>query len=268
MTVPADHPVREDDRLVRLNHVHNFRDLGGYPTVDGRVTRWQTLYRADGLYRLSPEDLDVLRPLNLRTVVDLRTHGELTERGTFPVDDHPVTFIHLPIIDTTWEGRDDLDYSVGVAEFLLHRYVEMFEAGEQRVADAIRVLAEADAYPAVFHCAAGKDRTGIVAAAVLALLGVPDAVIVADYSLTRPAMVRMQAWVERHHPELAVQYSDAPAAYIDAHPDAMAALLDLIRLRHGSMAAYLATLGVAADVVERLRAALLVEPGAPGSTPA
>src|SRR6478752_9516872 len=69
------------DRLVVLEAVHNFRDLGGYPTADGRVTRWRTLYRADGLHRLTPGDVELLRPLGLRTVLDLRTDRELEQRG-------------------------------------------------------------------------------------------------------------------------------------------------------------------------------------------
>jgi protein-tyrosine phosphatase len=77
-----DHP----DRLIELFAVHNFRDVGGYPTTDGRRTAWRKVFRADGLYRLTPEDIEALRPIGLRTVIDLRTTEELSERGTFPVD--------------------------------------------------------------------------------------------------------------------------------------------------------------------------------------
>ena len=86
---PTVAPDRLPDRLLALEAVHNFRDLGGYATTDGRVTRWHTLFRADGLHRLSPADVESLRTLGLRTVIDLRTDRELAERGRFPVERLP-----------------------------------------------------------------------------------------------------------------------------------------------------------------------------------
>jgi len=86
----------------------NFRDLGGYPTADGRVTRWRRLYRADGLQRLAGADLEVIRGRGLRTVVDLRRPEEIAERGMFPVADHPVDLHNLSVLDVLWgtPGRD------------------------------------------------------------------------------------------------------------------------------------------------------------------
>ena len=106
----TQHPlpdVRHPRRLIALDGVHNFRDLGGYPTADGRTTRWGRLYRADGLFRLTTDDVEALRPLGLRTVVDLRTHEELELRGRFPVEAHPVAFHHIPVLDTTWARPDE-----------------------------------------------------------------------------------------------------------------------------------------------------------------
>ena len=170
-------------RVIPLDAVHNFRDLGGYPTTDGRVTRWRRLFRADGLYRLTPEDLEVVRELGIHTVLDLRTPNELVERGRFPVEDHPVDFHHLPMIDVIWDPAA-FDASQPPADFLLDMYRFMLESAEVRVAKAFQVLAMPGALPAVFHCAAGKDRTGIMAGLVLSSLGVSDADVVADYALT------------------------------------------------------------------------------------
>ena len=88
---------------VALTGVFNFRDLGGYAAADGRTVRWRTLFRADGLDRLTPADVEVLRPYGLRTVVDLRMAHELEEKGRFPVDSYPVTFHHLSVMDKTWD---------------------------------------------------------------------------------------------------------------------------------------------------------------------
>ncbi len=76
--------IDDPRRLVRLDAVHNFRDLGGYPTVDGRTTRWGLVYRADGLYRLTDTDLDVVRRLGLRSVIDLRTFASSTSAARSP----------------------------------------------------------------------------------------------------------------------------------------------------------------------------------------
>ncbi|MGD9792557.1 MAG: tyrosine-protein phosphatase, partial [Acidimicrobiia bacterium] len=90
-------------RTVTLDAVHNFRDLGGYHSTDGRVTRWGRLYRSDALYRVTEGDLEIMRRLGIRTVVDLRTRHEVDHRGTYPVDQHDVRFEHLPLIEEIWE---------------------------------------------------------------------------------------------------------------------------------------------------------------------
>ena len=86
------------ERLIALEGAVNFRDLGGYSTADGQRTRWRVLFRADGLGELTGPDLEVLRQLGIRTVVDLRSGSEV-ERGRFDVDAHPVDFHHFPFID-------------------------------------------------------------------------------------------------------------------------------------------------------------------------
>jgi protein-tyrosine phosphatase len=247
------------DRLVPLAAVHNFRDLGGYPTADGRVTRWRTLFRADGLYRLAGEDLEVIRRLGLKTVVDLRMPAELEERGTFPVDLHPVDFHHLTVLDTTWAEMDRPEFDDD-ADFLHWAYHRMLVGGGANFAAAINVLAGDGALPAVFHCAAGKDRTGITAMLVLGSLGVPKDYIAADYALTEAGMERMRAWAEREFPELAGQAADVPSAFFAALPEAMTRLIDDLVAEHGSIRAYVRSLGVSEDALVALEAALL-EPG-------
>jgi protein-tyrosine phosphatase len=243
-------------RLVALETVFNFRDLGGYPTADGRLTRWRTLYRADGLGRLAGADLEAVRELGLRTVIDLRTATEIDERGRFPVDEHPVEYHHIPILDVIWEPEDAPTETVA-ADFLLHLYLQMIEGAEARIVQTFQILASPDALPAVFHCAAGKDRTGVVAALVLSSLGVADEVVVADYALTGSALGRLRAWAERERPSLAEAIARQPAVYLAADPDAMAGLLRTLAAQHGSVRGFVERLGVTADVLAALEDALL-----------
>jgi protein-tyrosine phosphatase len=247
----------DSDRLVALERVHNFRDLGGYPTADGQSVRWGVLYRSDSLGRLRAEDVELLRPLGLRTVIDLRTSDELATRGRFPVDEHPVTFHHLPILDATWgvdrAGAHDDDS----ATFLFDAYADMLAVGADRIASAVRVLALPGALPAVFHCAAGKDRTGILAALVLAAIGVPREHVLADYDLTNAAIARLRAWASASEPTLAAAISAAPANYMVADPRAIDRMLGVLEAEHGSVREYLRTLGVTLLELDSLRDALV-----------
>ena len=248
------------DRVITLDAVHNFRDLGGYPTADGRITRWRTLFRADGLYRLTAADLEIVRALGIRTVVDLRTHAELAERGTFPVDGHPVAFHHLPVIDLPWDPNDAPFPDGPAADVLLTMYLEMLDQGEARLAEALQILAIPEALPAVFHCAAGKDRTGILAALLLSALGVADDDVVADYALTGAAMDRMRVWLAVNSPVWAAKLAEQPSAFMAADPAAMRALLTLIRDVHGSTREYLMGIGVPSVALRSLEDALLEDP--------
>ncbi|MEZ5223093.1 MAG: tyrosine-protein phosphatase [Ilumatobacteraceae bacterium] len=251
-------PVVDPRRLVALDAVHNFRDLGGYPARDGTVTRWRTIFRADGLHRLTPSDLDVIRAIGLRTVLDLRSQPELDEHGTFPSHEVDVTFTHHPVIDTTWDREAHAD--VEAHDFLVWAYTEMLAQGAPRFAAAITALAEPGALPAVFHCAAGKDRTGLLAALLLSALGVPRTVVLADYALTADAMVRMREWATRTYPEMAARFAEVPSAFFAALPEALADVLAAVDVEHGSVGTYLARIGVADDTIESLARSFLSEP--------
>jgi protein-tyrosine phosphatase len=241
------------DRAVVFRSVFNVRDLGGLPTADGRVVRRGLVYRADGVDRLDGEDLEVARALGLRTVIDLRTFGEV-ERQAFPHDRVAVAWHHLPILQGMW-SEQGLRPSAGAVDFLRERYLEMLVEGRDSLVRALELVA--DDGPVLFHCAAGKDRTGVVAAVVLGLLGVAPEVIADDYHLSATAMDSFLAWLRQAHPERLDAMTDQPPEYLAAPPDAMLGFLAEVDRRHGSMEDLALSLGVLPDVVERLRANLL-----------
>jgi protein-tyrosine phosphatase len=243
-------------RQVELDSVFNFRDLGGYRTADGRTTRWRVLFRADGLDKLTDDDLDVLRPMALRTVVDLRTRHELDTRGRFPVESHPVTFHHLSILDRTWSHDEARNDGLPPDQFLHRAYHAMLAEGADRFAEAFSILTGPDALPAVFHCAAGKDRTGLLAALVLGALGVERAAIVDDYALTAQTMDRFLASA-RLDPERSSMIDRTPAAFFAADPAAMRRVLDDLDERHGSVRDYVRSIGVTDGTLAQLDALLL-----------
>ncbi|MEY2580352.1 MAG: protein-tyrosine phosphatase [Ilumatobacteraceae bacterium] len=246
----------DPERLVALEAVHNFRDLGGYKTDDGRTTLWRRLYRADGLYRLTPADVEALEPLGLRTVIDLRSSPELDERGRFPIDAHPVVFHHLPIVDKTWAHEDAPQYERD-EDFLIWAYQDMLTIGAPRFAKAFEVLTEPDALPAVFHCAAGKDRTGLLAALLLGSLGVSHTDIIADYALTVEGMARFREWAAREWPEWIERMASVPPAYTAALPEAMGHILDELCAEHGTIRGYVRSIGVTDATLATLESVLL-----------
>jgi protein-tyrosine phosphatase len=244
----------ELQRLIELEAVFNFRDLGGYPTAGGGTTRWRTLYRADGIYRATEADVAAITSLGVRTVIDLRSPAELTERGRFEADG--MAFHHFPVIETTWGDMDHLARTMEPAEFLLDRYRDMFSEGAHQLAAAVEVLS-GDGLPAVFHCAAGKDRTGVLGILVLALCDVPDEVIAADYALSAEAMPRLGAWFRANDRSGGGRMENPPEAYMAAPAATARALLAELRAEHGTIERFVTTLGVAPSTVTALRSALV-----------
>jgi protein-tyrosine phosphatase len=241
------------ERSIAFGVVFNVRDLGGLPTADGRSVRPRQLFRADGVHRLDGDDLELARTLELRTVVDLRTAEEVA-RGRFPLERVPVEWHHLPLMRRMW-SEDDLKPSDGAARFLAERYLAMVEQSGQTLGRAVELLAAGT--PALFHCAAGKDRTGVVAAFVLGLLGVAPDDIAADYHESAANMAAFQAWIRDEHPEAADAMTQQPPEYLDAPPEAMFGFLEAIDHRHGSMEGLAHDLGIGGATITRLRATLL-----------
>lgn len=241
----------EIERLIALEGAVNFRDLGGYPVGDGKRTRWRVLFRADGLGDLTEADFEVMRALGIRTVIDLRS-GEELERGRFDVDAHPVTFHHFPIIEKLPDA-EEFDRRPGL---LGTQYLDMVRDAGAAFVRALTVLADPDALPAVFHCTAGKDRTGVLSAMVLLLLGVDEETVVADYALSGAAMTRLRAKIIVKYPE-SRETIDNISEVFSAEPAQMEALLDHLRTEHGSVEAYLSRLGSGDDLIAALRASLL-----------
>ena len=257
MSLPLLPDVGADPRrVVRLDAVHNFRDMGGYPTLDGRTTRWGRLFRADGLYRLTDADLEIVRELGLNTVIDLRTFVELDERGTFPVEAHPVAFHHVPVIDSTWDVTKAQEVT-DPADFLEYAYRSMLDEGELRLAEALTTLCVPGALPAVFHCAAGKDRTGMLAMMVLGCLDVQPDYIIADYALTAAGMERMREWSLREYPELHARIVQGPAVFSAAVPEAMQRMIAHVVERYGSIHEFALAVGVPSSGIAHLRDELL-----------
>lgn len=234
----------------------NVRDLGGLRTIAGDTVRRGVAYRADGLHRLPAEEIERLSALGVRTVVDLRTLGEIDAAASLAAEG--IAVVHLPVLREVWAHDSfDGDASVDPVTFLVERYLEMLDEGGAAIAAIFELLAVDGRRPLAFHCSAGKDRTGVIAALLLSLLGVADDDIADDYTTSAIAMEKLVEWIRTQRPEAADAMAAQPAVFLSCPPEAMHVFLARIRLRWGSVEAYLDSIGVSGPTRSAVRSAFL-----------
>jgi len=240
-------------RRVVLQGCLNFRDLGGYTARDGRAVQRGLLYRSDALHLVTPSDIAILRDkLGIGTIVDLRSSEELRSEGRGPLSALPISFHHLPLVDgLTIRPEARAQASMQLAD----RYFLLAEFAKERIAAVLETLAASEA-PAVYHCAAGKDRTGVLSAVILGILDVPDDTIVADYVLTAEALEALQQRLLQSEGYQSI-LAALPPDTMHAEAETMVRLLEKVRERYGSMQTYAAEAGVRPDTLVRLRERLL-----------
>lgn len=168
----------------------NFRDVGGYETENGRFVRWGQLYRGGILTHLTPADQTYLHQLDIRTICDVRTAEEVGRRP-----DRLDALPHVQRVLLPMETVDRLAKlrAFGIVLFQRDRLFDVLRRGythvilEQNahvVREIFMLMADPANLPGVIHCTAGKDRTGVIVALLLSILGVPRKTIVADYTLS------------------------------------------------------------------------------------
>jgi protein-tyrosine phosphatase len=260
------------ERLVPLEGTLNFRDLGGYRTADGRQVRWGRVFRSDALGTLTDADLTYLEHLGVRLICDFRDDLE-TQRAPSRVPDHPDLRIErFPIGaggDTNNVSADRQDGLTDLvlagklgevsAEMLGDFYVGMLESRSEPLVSVLERVADPANHPLVFHCTAGKDRTGVLAAMLLSVLGVGRETILDDYELTD--RYRTPHRLAEVGPRLAAKGVDLDKvrALFSAQRAVLARTLDTIDARYGSVPAFLTgEAGMEPATLDRLRDHLLV----------
>ncbi|GGN28287.1 GNAT family N-acetyltransferase [Streptomyces fuscichromogenes] len=245
------------DRHISFDGLHNFRDLGGYRTADGRRIRPGLLYRADSLGKLraATPDWDRFLSLGIRTVIDLRHPWEAEARGRVP--SHPSFTYHNLSIEHRPYDQAALPPDTDPGPYLAERYMEVAEDGVTEIRRALELVTRSagSATPLVFHCASGKDRTGQLAALILTLAGVPEPTVVEDFTLTELATPALLAgWRERND-------GRAPAwpGFGRAPASVMRLFLASLAARYGSTEEYVTqALGLDPNALrESLRTSLL-----------
>ncbi len=243
------------ERLVPFSGALNFRDLGGYETEDGRLTRWGRLFRSDAMHDLTPDDLKVFRALGIASVVDLRSASELERTGRGLLAGEPLRFVNSPVLSNyqTDESRTNIDEG-----YMSRRYLEYLQVGAPAFVRVIDEMTKADNYPLVFNCFLGKDRTGVVAALVLSCLGVGRSAIVEDYALTAPRVILIVEKLLRD-PLLGEEVRHGNPLLLGARETTMSNFLSAVDERFGGPVAWAQGAGVPAESIDRLRDLLLDE---------
>jgi protein-tyrosine phosphatase len=229
--------------------VFNFRDLGGYPTDDGRTTRWDRLYRSDALHDITKDDLELFRSLRIASIVDLRNADEVTRTGLGLLARESIHFVNASVLSkTAIEGRAETPFG---ADYLLERYLHYLDVGGDAFAQAIQEMARRDNYPMVFNCFFGKDRSGVLASLVLRCVGVERQAVIDDYVITSTVIDSILERLRRDpvHRD-AIERSD-PILF-RAEATTMSKFLDELEERHGGAREWALSAGVTAHQLEVL----------------
>ncbi len=248
---------------IELEGACNVRDLGGLPTIDGHTTRHGVLLRSDNLQDLSAEDVERLSAMGLGTVLDLRTSVEVEMTGPGPLVGTTVTHRNLDLIPHGFDGREELveraipDEDAG-EHAMDHFYIDYVRHAPTEVGTALRTIADPRSGTVVVHCAAGKDRTGVVVAVALSLVGVRRDAVVADYARTdeRIAAIRERLLnTELYSTDIARRTLES----MRPHADNMERFLDRVDSEYGGVHGLAMTIGVDEETIARLSRRLLAD---------
>ncbi len=246
-------PQQTYPRHIRFEAVFNFRDLGGYRTRGGQKIAWRRLFRSSELHHMTNHDVVQLKDeIRLRSVIDLRSSRQLDPFS--PLNEVGVEYYNVPFIERGNDNENVYQDFSNMGE--VYSYLVRHEEFGQRVIDALEIIAEPDNLPLVFHCSAGKDRTGILTAIVLDILGVTDEDIIEDYTLTAPYMKELvNRW--NNNPKWAEALKNVPGYIWEASPESMAFFLSTLKREYGSARGYIEAHGAELSLIHRLETALL-----------
>ncbi|MEN2766309.1 tyrosine-protein phosphatase [Ornithinibacillus xuwenensis] len=243
----------------------NFRDMGGYPTENGRSVKSGMLYRSGNINKLTEKDLELVKNLGIKKILDLRGLDEI-DRFPDPSIEHAVWY-HTPIIsddmliDQVGEQTafGDLLRNTKPGELLLtlNRNMVSYKKSFQKV---FQLLLDEPDKPSLFHCMAGKDRTGVVSALILSVLGVSRELIIKDYLYTNQTLEKMaENFNEIGYNNLPDIEQDVLDALFEARVEYLQAFFEEMEMNYGSMDQYSKeVLGLTNEDIHKLKTHLLV----------
>jgi protein-tyrosine phosphatase len=249
-------------RLLPLRGTKNFRDLGGYETIDGRTVRWNVLYRSDALHKLTDDDQKFIAGLNLVHIFDFRAPYETAREPDRLPDDLLVRLLKLPMEDAStkvWhEAREQMVRNMKTLDpivYMKQTNVELATKFTPEYRLFFNELIASNGQPTLFHCAAGKDRTGFAAACILRILGVPLETVMQDYLLTNQYFLDAYRWEMLLASVLrGRKFADGIRGFMRADKLYLSSAFEALESEHGSFEHYVRDgLGLSEYDVERLK---------------
>ncbi len=241
-------------RKLQLEGALNIRDLGGYPAGEAGTTCWKRYLRGDSPHLVTPHDIRALLDYGVRTIIDLREPGEVVQWPSRMVGVAGVAVHHVPLLAELTPALAGAMPPTDLGEL----YLLFLRHGGGALKRVFEILGAGNGGVVLFHCAIGKDRTGVAAALLLSLLGASRRAILEDYTASEDNLRPLVA-------ELARQYAQDPAT--GTHPDLLRCLpmnmermLDFLESEYGGAAAYLRRAGVAENVLQAIQGAAICRP--------
>ena len=235
-------------RNLNLDSVQNLRDLGGYSTKEGRKTKWGIFLRSGDMSAMTKDDQAALLRQGIRCVIDLRMAKEIAIAPNVFSDSKKVAFFNHDFWGTRFDDYRSKRKSATPEEKLSDLYCAGLEINGFVMAAVMKTLASGEG-GFVFHCRSGKDRTGLVAAILLVIAGVPDEVVAKDFGLSATYL---------NEPELTEEDSKKPGAYQKGSaPETMMLTLEFLRDRYGGVEGYLRDQGVSVSEIDSVRGKIL-----------
>jgi len=244
-------------RHILFEGIYNFRDLGGYRTRDGCTVVWRQIFRSGELQHMTADDaMRIREELRLTSVIDLRSINEVKERGIGRIPEVGITHNGISFTGNpdSKKALERFQSSSNMGEV----YLRLFRrtAIGLRVSEALQIIADPGNRPLVFHCTGGKDRTGILAAIILSILGVSDTDIIKDYALTGNHMEGLISRIYKD-PRRAALFERLPGFAAEASPESMALFLSGVRQKYGSIRSLMEAQGIQDALIHRLKSTLL-----------
>lgn len=240
-------------REINFDGIINCRDIGGYKAEGGRIVAWRRLFRSGYVHPMTEHDLNRLKEeLKLTSVINLRRNKAGQQKEVSLLSDAGIKYYNAPFFSYQQEELG-LDFSnMGEAFLFRIRHKEYAKP----IIDALEIIADPKNLPLLFHCGAGKDRSGLVAAFVLSVVGVAESDIIADYILSAPYMRELVAGMmnDSNTPE---EEKNLPAYTWEATVESMALFLTGLKREFGSARGYLEMNGADKSLFGRLEKALL-----------
>jgi len=251
-------------RQLPLEKTCNFRDIGGYRTKDNRRMRWGQVFRSPHLAMLTDNDHNLMHRIGIKLVCDFRTREEAEAQPDRLPKDGSMEYLSLPIFHGKYDPAEAFecikqgDISWLTDDFMTNNYLKQIDDFAHLWKQFFEHLMDSKKRPLVFHCTAGKDRTGVCAALILLTAGVPESTVIADHALSNKYNAHVIEHIKLEIKKFGIDPEDM-RSYLTAPREAMQAVLKHLREEYGSATEYLTReAGIGPQDLERLKREITV----------